>query len=249
MSIWRKSLRPAGHAKVLAALRTSARTLADTLLPQDCLLCGALSGPAPLCAACHADLPLLPALHCPLCAAPTPTGERCGRCLQQAPHFDATVAAWRYAFPLDRLVQALKYNGRLALAGLFAEALDRALPADFVVDLLLPVPLHPSKLGERGFNQALEIAKPLAARRGWQLAADLAVRQRPTPSQTALPWVKRAANVKNAFLCPAELSGRRIAVIDDVFTSGATVNEFARTLKLRGAAHVSVLAVARASKE
>jgi ComF family protein len=257
MSILQKTLQGAGKSPAIATFRAAsgaiagalANTLADMLLPQDCLLCGGFSGAKALCAACHADLPTLAKERCPQCATPTTNGDLCGHCLHKPPHFDATIAAWRYAFPLDRLVQDLKYNGRLALAGLFAEALERALPHDFAVDLLLPVPLHPSKLAERGFNQALEIAKPLAARRGWPLAANLAVRQRPTPSQTALPWAKRAANIKNAFLCPADLSGRRIAVIDDVLTSGATANEFARTLKLCGAAHVSVLTVARAIKD
>lgn len=253
MSILQKTLQGAGKSPAIATFRAVsgaiAGALADALLPQDCLLCGSLSGAKALCAACHADLPTLPAERCPLCATPTPSGDICGRCLKKPPHFDATFAAWRYAFPLDRLVQDLKYNGRLPLAGLFAEALHLALPADFAIDLLLPVPLHPSKLGERGFNQALEIAKPLAARRRWQLAGNLAVRQRPTPSQTTLPWAQRAANIKNAFLCPADLGGQRIAIVDDVFTSGATANEFARTLKLRGAAQVSVLAVARAIKD
>ena len=246
MSIWQKTLQLTGNCSWCPPL---AAACANALLPQDCLLCGALSWQRPLCAACYADLPPLPAPRCPQCATPTPNGEICGRCLRAPPAFDAAFAPWRYDFPLDRLVQALKYNGRLALSGLFADALAQVLPEDFRADLLLPVPLHPQKLSERGFNQALEIAKPLAVARGLHLSSDKVVRQRHTPSQTTLPWGQRAANIKNAFLCHADLRGLRVALIDDVLTSGATASELARTLKLHGAAHVTVLAVARALKD
>ncbi len=253
MSICRKTLISAGNSKILAILRQRCdqwrRTLADTLLPQECLLCGALAGSQALCAACHADLPALPHPGCPQCARPTPQGEHCGACLKRPPAFDASHVAWRYAFPVDRLIQGLKYNGRLALAEVFADALAAALPVDFSADLLLPVPLHPHKLGQRGFNQAHEIAQLLAARCDLPLASDVVVRQRATVSQTTLPWPKRAANIRNAFLCRRDLQGLRVAILDDVLTSGATAHELAKTLKLHGAAHVSVLAVARAIQD
>lgn len=248
-----KTLISAGNSKILAIVRhwrgRLATGLADTLLPQECLLCAGPAGASALCSACHADLPLLAEPRCPQCATPTPQGEHCGRCLKRPPAFTSSYAAWRYAFPADRLIQGLKYNGRLALAGVFAEALDAALPTDFSADLLLPVPLHPDKLAERGFNQALEIARVLATRRALPVDFSLVQRQRATLSQTTLPWAKRAANIRNAFLCRGDLHGRRVAIIDDVLTSGATANELARTLKLHGAAHVSVLAVARAIKD
>lgn len=253
MSICRKTLISAGNSKILAILLRwrgqLSSGLANTLLPQECLLCAGPAGASALCSACHADLPLLAGLRCPQCATPTPQGEHCGHCLKQPPAFAASYAAWRYAFPADRLIQGLKYNGRLALASVFAEALDAALPTDFSADLLLPVPLHPDKLAERGFNQALEIARVLATRRALPVDFSLVQRQRATLSQTTLPWAKRAANIRNAFLCRGDLHGRRVAIIDDVLTSGATANELARTLKLHGAAHVSVLAVARAIKD
>lgn len=249
MSICRKTLISAGNSKILATFRHWRAALADICLPQECMLCGGVGSSNPLCTACHADLPLLSAVRCPQCAQPTPQGEICGRCLKRPPAFDTTYAAWRYGFPVDHLLQKLKYNGRLALAGVFAKALDTALPPDLAVDLLLPVPLHTDKLGARGFNQAVEIARPLAARRGWSLAIDAVQRQRATVSQTTLPWAKRAANIKNAFLCRRDLHGLRVAIIDDVLTSGATANELARTLKLHGATHVSVFAVARAIKD
>src|SRR3989441_8980450 len=130
---------------------------------QDCLLCGEESGRELLCAACIAELPALPE-SCPRCALPSPAAAVCGSCLNHPPHFDATLALWRYEFPCDRLVQALKYRARLALAGFFARNLaSRPIPE---VDLIVPMPLHPKRLAERGFNQALEIARGFARHLG-----------------------------------------------------------------------------------
>src|SRR5437879_1011914 len=129
----------------------------------DCLLCGAESAPELLCAACIGELPALPE-SCPQCALPSRAAAVCGSCINRPPHFDATLALWRYEFPCDTLVQALKYRARLALAGFFARSLaSRPLPE---VDVVLPMPLHPKRLAERGFNQALEIARGLARNLG-----------------------------------------------------------------------------------
>src|SRR5437867_6112590 len=136
---------------------------------QDCLLCGEESGRELLCAACIAELPALPE-SCPRCALPSPAAAVCGSCLNHPPHFDATLALWRYEFPCDGLVQALKYRARLALAGFFARNLaSRPLPE---VDLIVPMPLHPKRLAERGFNQALEVARGLARHLGRPIEPD-----------------------------------------------------------------------------
>ncbi len=208
----------------------------------DCLLCGEESGPELLCAACAAELPAL-AEHCPQCALPSPAGAVCGSCLDRPPHYDRTLALWRYEFPCDRLVQALKYRARLALSGFFARSLaSRPLPE---VDLIVPMPLHPKRLAERGFNQALEIARGLARRLGRPIEPRGVLRVKDTPPQTRLPYEERAKNVRGAFLCKLDLSGASVAVVDDVMTTGATLNELARALKRAGATRVENFVIAR----
>lgn len=215
------------------------------LLAQDCLLCGAGGSPRLLCPACENDLPQLPAECCPRCALPTPGGEVCGRCLRQPPQHDAALAALRYAFPVDRLIQTFKYDRRLALGAYFGQRLA-ALAANCAADLVIPLPLHPLRLRERGFNQALELARPVSRACALPIVAHACQRIRHTPAQAALPWRQRVANVRGAFHCTADFSGRRLLLIDDVMTSGASLDELARTVKLHGAAHVTVLVVARA---
>ncbi len=208
----------------------------------DCLLCGEESGPELLCAACAAELPAL-AEHCPQCALPSPAGAVCGSCLERPPHYDRTLALWRYEFPCDRLVQALKYRARLALAGFFARSVaSRPLPE---VDLIVPMPLHPKRLAERGFNQALEIARGLARHLGRPIEPRGVLRVKDTPPQTKLPYEERTKNVRGAFLCTLDLSGASVAVLDDVMTTGATLNELARALKRAGATRVENFVIAR----
>ena len=147
-------------------------------------------------------------------------------------------------FRSDKLVQAYKYGHKLALAGYFARQFSSARwPPD--ADLLLPLPLHAKRLQERGFNQALEIGRHLARRTGMPLASAVCLRTRNTAPQADLHWRERAKNMRNAFSCTTDLSGKHVILIDDVLTTGASVGECARTLKLHGAARVTVGVVAR----
>lgn len=205
------------------------------LLPQDCLLCG--GGPAKtlLCGPCDAELPRL-VQPCPVCAEPTPGAVTCGSCLRHPPSFDATQAVFRYAFPADKLIHALKYHHRLAVAGYLAEAMLAAGTPEG--DVLLPLPLSAERLRERGFNQAVEIARGLARATGLPMALTGCQRSRDTRPQAALPWQERRRNIRGAFDCHLNLTGRTVIVVDDVMTSGATLDEFARTLKTQGAARV-----------
>jgi ComF family protein len=223
------------------------RRVISALLPQDCLLCAAPGGGGLLCPACLADLPMLASPRCPVCAAPTPNGNVCGACLKSPPAFDATVAVWRYGFPVDRLIQALKFEHRLAIAGFFAQAMASGLRP--TADLIIPVPLSDARLKERGFNQAVEIARPLA--RATAVPLDLAAcrRTEATAPQSRLPWKERRRNVRNAFQCGLDLTGRSVIVVDDVMTTGATLDEVARTLKHHGAAKVTNWVVARALRD
>jgi ComF family protein len=224
-----------------------ARTVA-ALLPQDCLLCASPGGDMLLCAACAASLPRLTAGRCPVCALPTPGAAVCGACLKQAPHFDATHVLFRYEFPVDRLIQSLKYAHRLASADFLGRQMAK-LACELHADLILPVPLAPARLKERGFNQALEIARPLARALGVPLETHRIHRRRDTAPQASLPWKERRQNIRHAFACDLDLYGKRVIVIDDVMTTGATLDELSRTLKACGAARVENCVLARALRD
>jgi len=225
-------------------LGTSARRIANLAFGGSCYLCRGAAGTV-LCAACDADLPRLQDPGCPRCALAAPAGALCGRCLAHAPAYDATTAALAYAFPADVLVQALKFRGELALAPLLGALLAARLARGAPVDYVLPVPLAAARLRTRGFNQALEIARHVAAATGARLEPRLAERSRETASQMDLPHAERARNVRGAFRCARGLEGVAVALVDDVMTTGATLDELAATLKRAGAARVVNWVVAR----
>jgi ComF family protein len=220
--------------------------LPSLLFGGSCFLCrGASRGL--LCPACDADLPRLEAAGglrlCPRCALAAPGGAVCGRCLAEPPRYDATFAALAYAFPGDVLIQALKFRGELALAPLLAEMLRQRTSTDEGIDLVVPVPLSSQRLRERGYNQAAEIARRLRARAPLELF--LCERSRDTAAQAELPWSERRRNVRGAFRCTRAIPGGTVAVVDDVMTTGATLDEMAATLKQAGARRVVNWVVAR----
>jgi len=240
VTLSRKSILPESPAFDLAAAWAR-------LLPNSCLLCAGAAGDGLLCPACSRELPGLPARQCPLCGEQTTHGERCGACLKQAPHFAGVHALYRYSFPVDRMIQALKYQHRLPLAAWFGQQLAGIIPAK-ACDLIVPLPLHPARLRERGFNQAVEIARTLGGRLNIPVDRNSLQRRRATPPQAGLPLKERHGNVRGAFECSTDLSGTRILLVDDVLTSGASADECARVLCLHGAASVHVAVVARALK-
>ena len=216
------------------------------LLPaQPCLLCGTLSREGLCCAACKAELPRLSDAHCPTCALPTPAGEVCGRCLQHPPAFDHAVAAFSYSFPIDQLIKALKFHERLILVDFLADELASRVASK--PDFVIAVPLHPTRLRERGFNQSQLLAARISKRLDIPLLTDACQRVRDTPPQSSLPWKERDKNIRAAFSMRAdvEVQGTHIAIVDDVMTTGASLGEIARMLKLAGAREVSAWVVAR----
>ena len=240
------SIAASAATNLAGGLAAAAHRCVAALLPQDCFLCAAPSGESLLCDACSSGLPRLTAERCPVCALPTPDANTCGACLAHAPHFDATQAVFRYEFPVDSLIQALKYAHRLASADFLGKVLAQtALPHR--PDLILPVPLSQARLAQRGFNQAVEIARPLSRALG--VALELTgVHRHETAPQAGLPWKERAKNIRHAFECGIDLTGRTVLLIDDVMTTGATLDELARILKAHGAARVENLVLARALK-
>lgn len=233
-------------------LRHTGHVLRQTLLASHCAVCGSASITT-VCPACTADFLRHDTPRCRSCAnAVQPGTTNCGRCLATRPPFDATIVAADYTPPLDRLVLQLKFAQALPLATWFAHMLRDAIAADatFIVpDMLCPVPLGDRRLIERGFNQALEIARPLAASLGIALYPTLALRITETRAQSSVSPAQRRRNIQNAFALSPEavclVRGKHIGLVDDVMTSGHTLAELAALFKRAGAARVSNLVFAR----
>lgn len=207
-----------------------------------CVLCGTPG--TLLCPGCHGDLPRL-GTACERCGEPLPVAGVCGHCLHTPPPFDSTRALFRYAPPVSELVLRFKFQGALHLAellgGLLAEHLAAAEPRP---ELVIPVPLHPTRLAARGYNQALELGRPLARALGLPLAPALCRRVRDTAAQSNLDPDRRRRNVRGAFAVNGPVPAR-VAILDDVITTGATLTELARVLRRAGAHHVEAWALAR----
>lgn len=221
------------------------------LWPGTCLMCAERTAPgAELCPPCERELPRLGPC-CPQCAAPAPVvpSVPCGECQKRPPAFVRAHALFRYEEPVDRLILGLKFHRQLRfarvlggwLASHLAE-LDEPLP-----DVIMPVPLHPGRLRSRGYNQALELARPIARRFGLPLDYHSVQRVRVTLPQSRLTREARRRNIRNAFQARCDLTGQRIAIVDDVMTSGHTANTLALCLRRAGAAETVVWVAARAA--
>jgi len=227
-------------------------------LPSSCALC-ATDCRENLCADCRDRYFDRTRVRCPQCGIPIGTvasdSGRCGDCMQHSRQFDATVVATDYAAPVDHLVLGLKFGGQLALAPLLGALLHEAIvhqPGLPALPLLTVVPLSMQRLVERGFNQSLEIARPLARALNASLVPALLHRTRETQMQATLPPDERYRNVHGAFVVAGgsteHLRGQHIGVVDDVMTTGETLDEIAATLKRCGATRVTNLVFARTPK-
>jgi len=215
----------------------------DWLLPPRCVLCHREGWPTGLCDGCLAELPGV--THgCTICAAVLPAPGVCGACLKRPPAFDETVAAFEYRAPVDRLIQSLKYGHDLAVARAFGR--EMALRSrDLSFERIIPVPLHRRRLAERGFNQSVELARASARLHRSGLDLSCVRRVLETPSQAGLKLKERRRNLRGAFVADARLDGETVLVVDDVMTSGATLDRLAEALKAAGAARVINLVCAR----
>lgn len=216
------------------------------LAPPCCVLCDrpGLPGPIDLCAACLAELPRAPP-DAPLRDAP----------LRDAPSyadiFERVCCPWRFEFPVDALVRALKFHGERAHARLLGTllALDRARCAAPLPDLVVPVPLHPLRLRERGYNQAAELARFAARSLALPFDRALLCRARPTRGQTGLSARERTLNVSGAFTATRTLRGApRLALVDDVVTTGSTACAAGAVLRAAGAGAIELWAVCHAAR-
>lgn len=235
------------------------KALLDLLLPSFCLACKRPLGPAPellFCPDCLAGIHCITSPLCPCCGRvyllAAGGDHHCGTCLATQRHFSRARAIFLYEEPVKEVIHRFKYQGKTACLPTFAGfARNLPLMAEMEgVDWIVPVPLHPSRLRERGFNQALLLARAFFPK-DRRVTPDLLVRLRPTEPQTSFNGAARRTNLKNAFgvVKAHRLAGKKILLVDDVFTTGTTVNECARVLKKGGAAEVMVLTLARVKED
>ncbi len=231
---------------MLTKLRVYGSALADVVLPPACTLCGAITSGALLCAPCTAELPWnSPA--CPGCALPAAQAVPCPACLHRPRAFDAAFAAFVLATPVQEGIHALKYQARFQQASLLATAFAARLRtrAEPLPTLLIPVPLHWRRQWRRGYNQSLELARVIGAKLDIAVDPTATKRRRATPDQIGQTAVQRRQHLKGAFAASARVAGQHIALLDDVMTTGATLEELARACKAAGAARVEAWAIAR----
>ncbi|SAL21354.1 ComF family protein [Caballeronia telluris] len=245
-----------GH--VVGRARRAIAWLGDVALPGQCALCGNLSHSL-LCRGCDESYWNEPRLRCRTCALPLSATRRelegaashCATCLDSPPHFDATLALADYRAPLDTLALDLKFRARFGTGEAFARHLhacfdDSGLPAP---DVIAPVPLSDQRLIARGYNQAWAIAKPLARRLAVSADARLVCRTIETAPQSKLDLDTRRRNVERAFAVTGDVRGLHVGIVDDVMTSGATLDALARTLKRSGARRVTNFVALRTPKD
>ena len=229
----------------------STRWLQSLLFPSQCRLCGMATGTAlRLCSHCLAESPWI-RNACTQCSLPLPAQaehSHCGHCQKQPPAFDTATALFHYRPPVDYLIKQLKFSNELAIVPLLATLMSArlAMRAAALPSLLVPVPLHRTRLRERGFNQATELARRVGRELGIRCNHRLCRRNRDTRPQSLLSPNARRLNLRNAFSVDGHGVSGHVAIIDDVMTTGHTGNELARVLKRAGAERVEMWVIARA---
>lgn len=226
------------------------------LVGTHCFLCGQRFKPYisnHFCHNCLKDLPKL-AQTCSQCGIGINTDHnqidnpQCGPCLTRPPSYDRVISAFAYANPIRQLVSQFKYQRQLAIGEMLSEILTaKVLESAPSIEAILPVPLHPSRLRLRGFNQALELARPLAKELKRPLLLSQVHRQKNTLEQSSLSGKQRRSNLKQAFTISGPIPYTSIAIVDDVMTTGSTVGELSALLKRNGVNYIEVWCVARAT--
>jgi ComF family protein len=229
--------------------------LSRWLLPHICVLCGAkTTSDLDLCSACEQGLPRIKSA-CSQCGNPINTTfanpTLCGACLENPPPYERTLALYHYQNPIDFLILGCKFQGKLVYAKVLGTLLARHLKQYYAThhkpEVIIPIPLHRERLRERGYNQSLEIARPIAKALHIPYKIDNCVRVKPTAAQSLLPPNERKENISHAFALARPLPYKHIAVIDDIITTGSTMRELCNFLRRHTAVQkIDVWSVARA---
>jgi ComF family protein len=254
MVVLRQNMSTNGFLKIYQWLKNAQ----SWLMPSTCVLCHQPGiGDHDLCQTCHNSLPWMPQ-SCQSCGLPLPATSShqlsCGFCISRPPQYQRCLSLLRYDAEAPSLISVFKYHGQLQhgrlLATLLASKIQQDYASEALPDLLIPVPLHPQRLRRRGFNQSLELARHLGTRLQLRVLEDVCQRQRHTPPQQGLNAAQRHRNLAGAFLVKEHVlpAGCRVALLDDVITTGTTVGEISRQLLLQGASEVHAWCVARAVK-
>jgi len=229
-----------------SALTHQLTELYRKVFPIPCLLCGLAAERYGLCQPCIAELPVL-GHACKRCALPVQNAQICGHCLRSPPYQNLSFSLYRYESTVRRCITAFKYNNQLHFSHLFAQQMAIFLSArPALPHCLVPIPLHPRRIRQRGFNQSAEVAKYLASALNIAYRPELLQRVRLTQSQSELPFQQRKKNMRNAFACKQQSLPSHIAIIDDVMTSGYTAGEAAKIFKRQGVEIIEVWTIARA---
>ena len=229
----------------MSRLAALGQRLGLALLPARCLVCAeAGSRGQDLCVACRTDLPFN-RVACARCALPLPVAGLCGGCLRQPPPFAAARAVLVYRFPADALLPRFKFHGDLAAGRLLSQLMVEALADAPRPQAVVPLPLHPARRRQRGYDQALELARPVARAFGLPLRTDLLRRVRATLPQSELDAASRRLNLRGAFAAGGDPLPAHVALVDDVMTTGATLAEASRALLRAGVARVDLWVAAR----
>jgi ComF family protein len=237
-------------------LRRALSAGVNLFLPPSCLLCGQLLPPGfdpqEFCAECQANMPPLGRSHCSCRSQPFPASSSqhlCATCLQRPPAFSIVHAACSYQERVKDAIHQLKYRNQVNLAEPLGKLLGKSLEVaevGFKPDCIIPVPLHPGRLKKRGYNQALEISRPLARKMRVPIDTTLLQRTLKTPPQQGLTAAERRSNLRNAFIVTTTTSARNILLVDDVMTTGETVRECCRVLMNNNITEVQVAVIGRA---
>jgi len=228
-------------------------SILDFVLQNRCVLCEAISHQEiSICQDCVEDLPWL-TQACERCGKPLviqSDSKECGDCLKQKPPYDKTFASFHYDYPIDYLITMLKFHNKLLFAKILGVLLIKTITEKHnssfpFPELIIPVPLHYKRLRKRGFNQALEIAKPIARRLDIPIGSQLVSRIKSTKPQSLTLAKDRKKNIKGAFIIKDKIRAKHIAIVDDLVTTGNTVAELSRLLRKNGVERIEVWACAK----
>jgi ComF family protein len=218
--------------------------LYSNLLPIPCLLCGSHNNNHSLCPDCIDNFPKL-GHCCTRCATPLSLTSTCGHCLNHPPEQNLSTSLFAYQNPIDRLIADFKYHDKLYLTELFADLMFEQLKNKPLPQLLIPIPLHRRRLRQRGYNQALELAKILSRKLNIPIGKNILIRSRDTAPQASLPYDQRKHNMRRAFKLNDAVLPNHIVLIDDVLTTGHTVNAAAKLFRQEGVTTIELWTIAR----